>query len=113
MLGEILTAIVTPFDADGRVDVERFRELAQFLVENGSDGVVVCGTTGESPTLSDDEKCSLFEAAVDLLRGRASVVANTGTYDTAHSVHLTTRATEIGVDGLLVVTPYYNKPPQR
>jgi 4-hydroxy-tetrahydrodipicolinate synthase len=113
MIGEILTAIVTPFDADGRVDVERFRELAQFLVENGSDGIVVCGTTGEAPTVSDDEKCSLFEAAVDLLRGRATVVANVGTYDTAHSVHLAKRATKLGVDALLVVTPYYNKPPQR
>jgi 4-hydroxy-tetrahydrodipicolinate synthase len=113
VLGEVLTAIVTPFDKDGRVDVHRFRELAEFLVDNGSDGFVVCGTTGESPTLTDAEKIELWEAAVDLLRGRATVVAGTGTYDTAHSIHLTERATEIGVDGLLVVTPYYNKPPQR
>ncbi len=113
MLGEVLTAIVTPFDKGGRVDVDRFRELAEFLVENGSDGLVVCGTTGESPTLSDAEKIELWEAAVELLRGRATVVAGTGTYDTAHSIHLTERATEIGVDGLLVVTPYYNKPTQR
>jgi 4-hydroxy-tetrahydrodipicolinate synthase len=113
MLGEVLTAIVTPFDADGAVDIERFRDFAQFLVDNGSDGIVVCGTTGESPTLTDDEKVALWEAAVDLLRGRATVIANTGTYDTAHSVHLTKKATAIGVDGLLVVTPYYNKPPQR
>jgi 4-hydroxy-tetrahydrodipicolinate synthase len=113
VLGEVLTAIVTPFDKNGRVNLDRFRELAEFLVDNGSDGIVVCGTTGESPTLADDEKIALWEAAVDLLRGRATVVAGTGTNDTAHSIHLTERATEIGVDGLLVVTPYYNKPPQR
>jgi 4-hydroxy-tetrahydrodipicolinate synthase len=113
VLGEVLTAIVTPFDRNGRVDLDRFRELAAFLVDNGSDGIVVCGTTGESPTLSDTEKIELWEAAVDLLRGRATVVAGTGTNDTAHSIHLTKKASEIGVDGLLVVTPYYNKPPQR
>ena len=113
MFGEVLTAIVTPFDKNRRVDLDRFRELAQFLVDNGSDGLVVCGTTGEAPTLSDDEKFTLWEAAVDLLRGRATVIAGTGTYDTAHSIHLSQRATEIGVDGLLVVTPYYSKPPQR
>ncbi len=113
MLGSVLTAIVTPFRADGAVDVERFRELATFLVENGSDGLVVCGTTGESPTLSDDEKFALFAAAVETVGGRATVVAGTGTYDTAHSIHLTKQATKLGVDGILVVTPYYNKPPQR
>jgi 4-hydroxy-tetrahydrodipicolinate synthase len=113
VLGEVLTAIVTPFDRNGRVDLDRFHELAEFLVDNGSDGIVVCGTTGESPTLSDAEKIELWETAVELLRGRATVVAGTGTYDTAHSIHLTERATEIGVDGLLVVTPYYNLPPQR
>jgi 4-hydroxy-tetrahydrodipicolinate synthase len=112
VLGEVLTAVVTPFRADGPVDVERFRELATFLVENGSDGLVVCGTTGESPTLTDSEKLTLWEAAVDLLRGRATVIAGTGTYDTAHSAELTSRAHELGVDGFLVVTPYYNKPPQ-
>ncbi len=113
MLGEVLTAIATPFDHEGRVDLDRFRELASHLVENGSDGLVVCGTTGEAPTLADEEKFELWEAAVELLHGRATVVAGTGTYDTAHSVHLTKRAHEIGVDGLLVVTPYYNLPPQR
>ena len=113
MLGEVLTAIVTPFDKNGRVDLDRFRELTEFLIDNGSDGIVVCGTTGESPTLSDAEKIELWETAVELLRGRATVVAGTGTYDTAHSIHLTERATEIGVDGLLIVTPYYNLPPQR
>ena len=113
MLGEVLTAIVTPFDADGAVDYEAFRSLARHLVENGSDGLVVAGTTGESPTLSDDERIELFRVAVDEVGGRATVVAGTGTYSTAHSVHLTELAHEAGVDGLLVVTPYYNKPPPR
>src|SRR6185437_9613410 len=81
--------------------------------EHGSDGLVVCGTTGESPTLSDAEKLELFAAAVDAVGGRASVVAGTGTNDTAHSAKLTAQAHELGVDGFLVVTPYYNKPPQR
>ena len=113
MLGEVLTAIVTPFHADGSIDFERFRTLAQHLVENGSDGLVVAGTTGESPTLSDDEKLELFRAALDAVGDRAYVVAGTGTYSTAHSVHLTERASELDVCGFLVVTPYYNKPPQR
>jgi 4-hydroxy-tetrahydrodipicolinate synthase len=113
MLGSVITAMVTPFREDGAVDLDRFRELAGFLVENGSDGLVVCGTTGESPTLSDAEKLDLFRAAVETVGGRAAVIAGTGTYDTAHSAHLTAQATELGVDGILVVTPYYNKPPQR
>ena len=113
MLGEVLTAVVTPFKADGTIDFERFRELAQHLVESGSDGLVVAGTTGESPTLGDDERLELFRVAVDALGGRATVVAGTGTYSTAHSVHLTREAHELGVDGCLVVTPYYNKPPAR
>jgi 4-hydroxy-tetrahydrodipicolinate synthase len=113
VLGEVLTAIVTPFKDDESIDYERFRELALHLVENGSDGIVVAGTTGESPTLTDDERLELFRVAVDALGGRATVVAGTGTYSTAHSVHLTREAQAIGVDGFLVVTPYYNKPPQR
>jgi 4-hydroxy-tetrahydrodipicolinate synthase len=113
MLGEVLTAIVTPFGRDGAVDFERFRELAQHLVESGSDGLVVAGTTGESPNLTDDERLELFRVAVDALGGRGTVVAGTGTYSTAHSVHLTREAHELGVDGFLVVTPYYNKPPPR
>ena len=113
MLGEVLTAILTPFHPDGSVNVPKFRELAAHLVDNGSDGLVVAGTTGEAPTLTDDEKLELFAAAVDAVGDRATVVAGTGTYDTAHSVHLTKRAHELGVDGILVVTPYYNKPPQR
>jgi 4-hydroxy-tetrahydrodipicolinate synthase len=113
VLGEILTAVVTPFAPDGSVDLERFRSLASYLVEHGSDGLVVTGTTGESPTLSDQERFALYEAAVDEIGDRATVVAGTGTYATEHSVHLTERAHEIGVDAFLVVTPYYNKPPVR
>jgi 4-hydroxy-tetrahydrodipicolinate synthase len=113
VLGEVLTAIVTPFDDDGRVNVTKFRELASYLVENGSDGVVVTGTTGESPTLTDDERFQLYEAAVAEVGDRATVVAGTGTYDTAHSIHLTERADSLGVDGFLVVTPYYSKPTPR
>ena len=113
MLGEILTAIVTPFKADGSVDIASFRALASHLVANGSDGLVVTGTTGESPTLSDDERFRLYEAALDEVGDRATVVAGTGTYSTAHSVHLTARAHELGVHGFLVITPYYSKPPVR
>jgi 4-hydroxy-tetrahydrodipicolinate synthase len=113
VLGEILTAIVTPFREDGSVDYDRFRELARHLVDNGSDGLVVTGTTGESPTLTDDERLELYAAAVDAVGDRATVIAGTGTYSTAHSMHLTARAHEAGVHGFLVVTPYYNKPPQR
>jgi 4-hydroxy-tetrahydrodipicolinate synthase len=113
VLGEVLTATVTPFDADGRVDYDRYRELCTFLVDNGSDGVVVTGTTGEAPTLSDEERLELLRAAVDAVGGRATVVAGTGTYATEHSIHLTEQAHEAGADGFLVVTPYYNKPPPR
>jgi 4-hydroxy-tetrahydrodipicolinate synthase len=113
VLGEVLTAIVTPFGRDGSVDFQRFRELAEHLVERGSDGLVVAGTTGEAPTLTDDERFELFRVAVDAIGGRATVVANTGTYSTAHSVHLTREAHDIGVDGFIVVAPYYNKPPAR
>lgn len=113
MLGEILTAIATPFKRDGAVDLEAFRALASYLVENGSDGLVVTGTTGESPTLSDEERFALYQAAVEEVGDRATVIAGTGTYSTSHSVHLTARAHELGVHGFLVVTPYYNKPPVR
>jgi 4-hydroxy-tetrahydrodipicolinate synthase len=113
MLGHVLTAIVTPFREDGSVDFESFQRLARHLVENGSDGLVVAGTTGESPTLSDGERIDLFRAALEAVGDDATVVAGTGTYSTAHSVHLTEQAHELGVDAFLVVTPYYNKPPQR
>jgi len=113
VLGEVLTAAVTPFRDDGSVDLDRYRELCAYLVDHGSDGVVVAGTTGESPTLTDDERLELVATAVDAVGDRATVVAGTGTYSTAHSIHLTERAHELGADGFLVVTPYYSKPPQR
>jgi 4-hydroxy-tetrahydrodipicolinate synthase len=113
VLGEILTAMATPFKADGSVDYQAFRALAAHLVANGSDGLVVTGTTGEAPTLSDEERFGLYEAAVDEVGDRATVVAGTGTYSTDDSIELTRRAHEIGVDGVLIVTPYYNKPPVR
>ncbi|MBA2460555.1 MAG: 4-hydroxy-tetrahydrodipicolinate synthase [Actinobacteria bacterium] len=113
VFGEVLTAIVTPFRADGSVDLDSFRALARHLVENGSDGLVITGTTGEAPTLSNEERFQLYGAAVEEVGDRATVVAGTGTYDTRHSIHLTERADELGVDAFLVVTPYYSKPPPR
>jgi 4-hydroxy-tetrahydrodipicolinate synthase len=113
VLGEVLTATVTPFDASGAVDYDRYRELCTYLVEHGSDGVVVTGTTGEAPTLSDEERLELLRAALDAVGDRATVIAGTGTYSTAHSVHLTEQAQDVGAHGVLVVTPYYNKPPPR
>ncbi len=113
MLGEVLTAIVTPFTREGTVDIGRFRALARYLVDRGSDGVVVAGTTGECPTLTDEERAALIAAALEEIGDRATVIAGTGTYSTAHSVHLTEAAHALGVHGVLVVTPYYNKPPPR
>jgi 4-hydroxy-tetrahydrodipicolinate synthase len=113
VLGQILTAVVTPFAEDGLVNLDAFKRLCVHLVENGSDGVVVAGTTGEAPTLSDEERLGLFAAAIEAVGDRAKVVAGTGTYSTAHSVHLTREAHKLGVDAFLVVTPYYNKPPVR
>jgi 4-hydroxy-tetrahydrodipicolinate synthase len=110
-LGELLTAMATPFAADGSVDLEATRRLARHLVETGSDGIVVCGTTGEGPTLNDREKLELFETVVSEVGAAHTVLANTGTYDTHHSVALTRSALATGVDGFLVVTPYYSKPP--
>jgi 4-hydroxy-tetrahydrodipicolinate synthase len=104
---------VTPFRRDGSVDLDAFRSLCSHLIENGSDGLVVTGTTGEAPTLDDEERFALYEAAVDAIGDRGTVVAGTGTYSTAHTIQLTERAHRIGVDGFLVVTPYYNRPPQR
>jgi 4-hydroxy-tetrahydrodipicolinate synthase len=112
-IGGILTAMVTPFGRDGQLDEEAAVRLMQHLLENGSDGLVVSGTTGESPTLTDDEKLRLWELAVAETPDDATIVAGTGTYDTRHSVELTERATEIGVDAMLVVTPYYNRPNRR
>ena len=112
-LGTILTAMVTPFDAQLAVDYERLAALAEYLLDHGSDGIVVAGTTGESPTLSDAEKTAMFRTVVEAVGERAPVVAGTGSNDTAHSVALTRAAEECGVDAVLVVTPYYNKPPDR
>ena len=111
-LGGIITAMVTPFDARGRVSEDGTVALVRHLLANGSDGLVVAGTTGEGPTLSDEEKLRLFELVVAEADG-APVIAGTGSNDTAHSVHLTEQATELGVDAVLVVTPYYNKPNRR
>src|SRR5437763_11642378 len=102
--------MVTPFDARDRVDEEAAVALMHHLVEHGSDGVVVCGSTGEAATLSDEEHLRLVELAVRELGGRASVVAGAGSNDTRHAVHLTERATELGADAILSVTPYYNRP---
>src|SRR3990170_1565722 len=112
IFGRVLTAMATPFDDDGAVDIEQAKRLAKRLVENGSDGIVVAGTTGESPTLSDEEKIRLFAAVKEAVGGRATVVAGTGTNDTRHSVHLTKHAEAAGADGILLVNPYYNRPSQ-
>ncbi len=113
MPAEVLTAIVTPCRGDASLNVDAFQGLARELVANGSDGLVVFGSTGEGATLTDDEKIDLCSAAVDAVGKRAKLIAGTGTYSTAHSVHLTERAHETGVDGFLVVYPYYVKPPMR
>ncbi|MGD2100616.1 MAG: 4-hydroxy-tetrahydrodipicolinate synthase [Acidimicrobiia bacterium] len=111
--GLLATAMVTPFDADGVVDHQKAWDLARHLADHGTDTLVVAGTTGESPTLSDIEKLALFKTVVDAVaEKKTKVVAGTGTYDTAHSVEMTEKAGESGVDGVLAVTPYYNKPSQ-
>lgn len=105
--------MVTPFDGSGAVDHQKAWDLARHLVDQGTDTLVVAGTTGESPTLSDPEKLALFKTVVDAVAGKKTqVVAGTGTYDTAHSVELTEKAGELGADGVLAVTPYYSKPSQ-
>lgn len=110
MLGAVLTAAVTPFDETGGVDEAAYRALVRRLLDTGSDGIVVAGTTGEASTLSDVERIALFQATREETEGRGTMVAGTGSNDTAHSVHLTEVAREIGADAALVVTPYYNKP---
>ncbi len=109
-LGTILTATVTPFDAEGRVDDESFVALMNHLAENGSDGLVVAGTTGEASTMTEDEQLGLIALAVAERPAGLTIVAGTGTNDTRQAVHLTERATELGVDATLSVTPYYNRP---
>src|SRR5688500_14306111 len=103
--GRLLTAMATPFDAEGRLDLEKAGALARHLVATGSEGIVVTGTTGESPTLTDDEKVGLYRAVVEAVGDRATVVAGTGTYDTAHSVHLSEAAAEVGAHAVMAVTP--------
>lgn len=111
--GRVLTALVTPFTEEGDVDHERMWRLARHLSDHGSDGLVVTGTTGESPTLSNEEKVALYRTVVEAVENRDTiVVAGTGTYDTAESVGLSRQAAETGVDGIMAVTPYYSKPGQ-
>jgi 4-hydroxy-tetrahydrodipicolinate synthase len=112
-LGAILTAIVTPFDDDLRVDEGAFVALMHHLAAHGSDGFVVCGTTGEAPTREDDEHLGLIELAVRERPEGATIVAGAGSNDTRHAVHMTQRATELGADAILSVTPYYNRPNRR
>ncbi|HEV3474347.1 MAG TPA: 4-hydroxy-tetrahydrodipicolinate synthase, partial [Actinomycetota bacterium] len=110
--GAVVTAMVTPFKDDLSLDLPRAQELVAWLLERGSDSLVVAGTTGEGATLNDKEKVDLWRAAVEAAQGRGRRIAGTGTYDTAHSVHLTKEAERVGCDAVLVVAPYYNKPPQ-
>jgi len=109
-LGAVICAMATPFDDDGRLDIPGASKLARWLVDNGNDGLVVSGTTGEAPTLSDEEKRDLWQAVREAVS--VPVIANTGTASTAHSVELTKMAADVGADGALVVTPYYNRPSQ-
>ncbi len=111
-IGRLITAMVTPFDAEGRVDYDQAKRLANALLDSGSDGVIVSGTTGESPTLTTAEKLRLFAEVKDAVGDRGAVVAGTGNYSTAESIELSMEAERAGVDGLLLVVPYYNKPPQ-
>lgn len=110
--GRVLTAMVTPFDSTGALDLQAAAALATHLVDHGHDGLVVCGTTGESPTVDPDEQRSLLRTVVEAVGDRATVVAGAGTNDTAHSVRLARAGAEAGADGLLVVTPYYSRPSQ-
>ncbi|HWL12829.1 MAG TPA: 4-hydroxy-tetrahydrodipicolinate synthase [Ureibacillus sp.] len=110
--GKILTAMVTPFDASGEIDWIATENLINYLIANGTDGLVVSGTTGESPTLSEQEKLDLFRFAVKVVDGRVPVIAGTGSYNTRDSIILTKQAENAGVDGIMLVTPYYNKPSQ-
>lgn len=110
--GRVLTAMITPFTADGSLDLDGAQRLATYLVDHGNDGLVISGTTGESPTTTDDEKDRLLRAVVDAVGDRASIVAGVGTNDTRHTIDLAHAAEKAGAHGLLVVTPYYSKPPQ-
>ena len=111
--GAVVTAMVTPFREDHSLDLDGARDLAAHLLENGSDALVVAGSTGESPTLTHREKVDLFRAVIEVAAGHGKVLCGTGTYNTAETLELSAEAEEAGADGLLLVTPYYNKPPQR
>ena len=111
-IGRLLTAMVTPFDEEGQVNYKQAKRLARALVESGSDGVVVSGTTGESPTMTRQEKARLFAEVCEALDGKGNVVAGTGTYSTMESIEMSQEAQEAGAQGLLLVVPYYNKPTQ-
>lgn len=111
--GAVVTAMVTPFREDHSLDLDRAQELARELLASGSDALVVAGSTGESPTLTHEEKLRLFRAVIEAAEGRGKVLCGTGTYNTAETIELSRGAEELGADGLLLVTPYYNKPPQR
>lgn len=111
--GAVVTAMVTPFREDHSLDLDASRDLAAHLLENGSDALVAAGSTGESPTLTHREKVELFRAVIEVAAGRGKVLCGTGTYSTAETLELSAEAEEAGADGLLLVTPYYNKPPQR
>ncbi|MDQ6595737.1 4-hydroxy-tetrahydrodipicolinate synthase [Bacillus salipaludis] len=110
--GQVLTAMVTPFDHEGEIDFNATRTLVNYLIENGTDGLVVVGTTGESPTLTTDEKVEFFKFVVDVVNGRIPVIAGTGSNNTRASISLTKQAEAAGVDGIMLVAPYYNKPSQ-
>lgn len=110
--GQILTAMVTPFDHNEDIDFPATRNLINYLISNGTQGLVVSGTTGESPTLTDEEKVQLFKFTVEVVNGRVPVIAGTGSYSTKASINLTKQATDAGVDGIMLVVPYYNKPSQ-
>lgn len=110
--GQILTAMVTPFDHNEDIDFPATRNLINYLIANGTQGLVVSGTTGESPTLTDEEKVQLFKFTVEVVNGRVPVIAGTGSYSTKASINLTKQATDAGVDGIMLVVPYYNKPSQ-
>ncbi len=111
-LGELITAMVTPFNKELQVDLDAAHTLMDYLISNGSEGILLSGTTGESPTLTDQEKLSLFRYAVKNFGNRAKIIAGTGTNDTGHAVVLSQEAEKMGVDALLLVVPYYNKPSQ-
>lgn len=110
--GRLITAMVTPFDKDGNVDFKQAKKLAVALLESGNDGLIVSGTTGESPTLTDEEKLRLFTEIKEAVGNRGAVIAGTGNYSTRDSIHLTKEAAKTGVDGIMAVVPYYNKPTQ-